>query len=1486
MKGLFSLIALFFITNGLVAQVTSFSSEPEKFLEQVNKYLGSVNKRDAKEFVEEFEPVWLAMSASDQSKTARIANLIVEKKLRPYPEFKGFISAIHGGYKNKLFPEQVDEWIVVLEKVVGASQKKRKTDFLTSSGTFFTNGKFYESKTVSWKAVGGQFKFKYDKVAFLEFTNVNLICEANKDSSVIIATSGLYNLSNSKYKGKGGKLHWNRVKLDPKDTYAEWKGPYEINIKSSTYKIDSVIFHTTYFKDPLPGKLSEKLQKKNKGYSFSFPRFESFSQRLVIENVIEDVNYDGGFTFAGAKFIGSGTATNPAKLIFLRKDQPQIVTFSRSYSITEKKISSPTTQVKVILDKDSIYHPGLNMEYIKAKKEITLSRTKNGVGQSPFFDSYHNIDISVEALYWRHGDSTLEFKSMFGSSKTEASFESSNYFDNGRYDKLQGMEKVHPLVAINQYTYKFDQFEFEAKKLANFMGRTVTMIKPMLIELNNLGFLIYDIDNEYVITKQKLFDYVKARSGKKDYDVISFNSDTKGKRPNGILNLKSFNLKIDGVKKANLGARQMTRIFPDITDSTLNTGIVTMFKNRSLTFDGVLLSGNTDYTGKNFHFDYDKFEVTIADCDKMGLRAWNAEERKLKRVQSAIEGVKGLLLIDDPSNKSGINKEFGDYPKLVVTKETFVFYDDILKGVYDRKNFMFINEPFTLDSLTRYSTEGLGFKGILKSAGIFPDINEQLVVQDDYSLGFVRKVPEKGYKLYKDKGDFKNTMSLSNSGLQGDGKIEYITSTSISKAFTFFPDSTNGIVESFVNLQQTDPVKFPKVEAEGVQVSYIPESNVLFARSQKKKLLNFFNNESTLKGYLAVRPEGMTGRGKMVFGSGVLSARMFSYEERKILSDTSKFELSSYEKDDNAITVDSDNVSATVDFDKREGLFKANNADDPVVFPEIQYICYMDEFKWYMDVGDIELQKKSDLTIESTEFDKPNFYSIHPKQDSLSFMAPKAYLDMKQKLIRCKEVPFMDVADARIVPDSGKVIVRKKAKMDQLLNAQILANNVTKNHTIINATVDVYAKRDYKGSGDYFYKDQDENAFKIHFAEIAPDTSLTTYAEGEITIEENFKLSKEFDYHGGVELNALNKHLVFDGETRIAHDCGNLSKNWMKFRSEIDPLEIYIPIDEKLEDAKGNPLGAGLVINPDSVSLYSTFLSKKGGKDHPEVITANGFLHFDRDANEYRISNKEKIKEIALPGNYISLNTKNCEIKGDGLIQFGVETGQLVTGAVGLASHNLNNNNVDLRGSFYVNFPFSNNALDKMAASIVKAEGFDPIDLGKTFYKKGLVELLGKEKAEKIESDLLLKGEIKGKIPSEILKSLFFADVKFKWNKDRNSWQSVGKLGLATINKDQVFKYLPGKIEIQKRRKGSKGESKDIVSIYIEAGPKSWYFFQFAAGKEMVLDVVSANEEFVAIITETKDDKKKYKGGKGIPDFVYRLGSSAKKTKFVRMFDQ
>jgi hypothetical protein len=52
----------------------------------------------------------------------------------------------------------------------------------------------------------------------------------------------------------------------------------------------------------------------------TYPRFDSYSKRLVVKNIYPDVDYDGGFGMRGNKFVGSGNAQNPAKLLFKRNN--------------------------------------------------------------------------------------------------------------------------------------------------------------------------------------------------------------------------------------------------------------------------------------------------------------------------------------------------------------------------------------------------------------------------------------------------------------------------------------------------------------------------------------------------------------------------------------------------------------------------------------------------------------------------------------------------------------------------------------------------------------------------------------------------------------------------------------------------------------------------------------------------------------------------------------------------------------------------------------------------------------------------------------------------------------------------------------------------------------------------------------------------------------------------------------------------------------
>ncbi len=1498
------LILVLFLMTGFQfvnAQVDNFSNDPEKFIEQLGKHLGSFDKKDSKMFVEEFTPVWNGMKASDQSQVVEACNLIQKKRLRIYPEFKGYIASVNQIFKKGLGSDVFNSWNDVVKKVMSQKQKKKMSEFLENSGNFFATEQFFANTKLSWKAKGGSFKYGYDKSPFIEFTDVNLVCYANKDSSIIRKTSGKFRPYSAEFLGKGGEIHMTRVKLDPSETRGEFTSSYKINVKSSTYQIDSVKFYNTYFKEPLWGKINEKVLRIGSGKEATYPRFVSYSKRLLIKEIAPEVDYEGGFTMHGAVFKGSGTAKEPAILTFYRNNKPFVQTSAIDYNIKSDKISSPIASFKFIMEKDSLVHPGINLEYQYKTKDkpakLTIIRNKEGVGMSPFVNSYHNIDMYVESMSWVRGDSILRMGPLFGSSKTDAVFESSNFFDRRKFDRIGNTSQMHPMVAIARHAVRFDQFEYTTANLATALGMAKgPELTRLLYQLNNNNFIRYDQKNEYVYIKQKLFDYIDNRMGKKDYDNIVIYSDPKGKE-NANLNVTSYELDITGISKFNLSESQFVQAFPKASSSykDVNTGkkipygSIKMYKNRNIVFDGTVIAGSTDYFGTDFNFDYEDFKITIPQCDSMKIWVWPFEGGKNQRpLRSVIEDIKGEIDIDDPSNRAGLDTSFNYYPVLKCTKESYVFYDKISKGAYPRETFMFKIKPFTLDSLDNFNRDALAFEGSLLSAGIFPEFDEKLKVLTDYSLGFVRDLPKEGFSLYEDRGQFKNSIALTADGLVGDGIIEFVKSTSVSKAFVFYPDSTSGIVDSFINEPQGKPIEFPDVKGYGVKITFKPKSQVLDAYSVDKNLLTFFKNESTMKGKISITAQEMTGRGKMQFGNADLKARKFTYKEHKVQSDTSEFDLESLQKEDNALAFKTDNVSALVDFKAREGLFKSNGENSYVEFPENQYICYMDEFKWYMDNDDIELQKKSDLVVESTEFEKPNFYSIHPKQDSLSFMAPKARYDLRKKTITCTEVPFMDIADARIVPDSGTVIIKKKAKIQTLENAMIIADNVSKNHKIINVTCDVMAKRSYKASGDYFYVDEDEKEFKIHFAKIEPDSSFTTYADGEIKQEENFSLSKNFEFFGKVELYAINKSLVFDGATRITHACDQVSKNWMNFRAQIDPLEIYIPVGEEMKDMDNKPIGAGIIMNPsvDSLGVYSTFLSRKGSNSHPNVISAQGFLHFDKASKEYRISNKEKLQERSLPGNYVSLQTDNCVIEGDGTITYGADLGQLSATSVGVITHNMNSGEVRSSGGMFLDFPFSESALKKIAEKIEKSPELIPVELGKTFYKKALTETLDKDRAEEIVGEVTLKGSIKGKFPKELQKSFFIADVKLKWNDEMSAFVSEGLIGIANIQKDQIYKYVNGKIAIQKRTPDSKGKSKDKMYIYLELDAANWYYFEYSNNaRESILEVVSSDNDFNNEILETKEDKAKYKGEKGQPDFRFIAGRKSKRSVFLSQFE-
>ncbi len=1065
----------------------------------------------------------------------------------------------------------------------------------------------------------------------------------------------------------------------------------------------------------------------------------------------------------------------------------------------------------------------------------------------------------------------MEFAPLFGSTDISAHFDSHNYFDRNIYDQLTGMG-TNPLVQIKYFAQQVSSDVFSSSDLAVFMKRSVTDNQFLLYQLTTLGFIDYDEDRKMVTVKEKLYNYIDARKKSRDFDVIVLHSSAK---KNASLSLVDLNLNINGVNRVNLSNSQYVFIKPKDQN-------VIVKKNRDMFFGGLISSGRTQFFGNEFTFNYEDFKLNLIQCDSMLLWPYYLEsESKGSLVQSLsiIEGVHGEIMIDAPNNKCGLDTNQHDYPILKSINETYVYYDDesIFDGLYSRDSFMFILDTFTMDSLDNYTNEGINFEGTFISSGIFPDFNETLTLQEDYSLGFIRQTPESGFDIYGVIANYDNEIRLSHKGLQGTGSINFLTSHAQSDELTFFPDSVTALAHTYTNTAQVEDPEVPLVFGKDCFVSYIPKEEVLYASSIKDDLVFFEDEDATLHGRLALRPDGMKGEGIMYFGKGEMLSYGYKYLYDAINADTSEFKLNTMEDKVKEMAFKTQNVNAHVDFSSRKGEFKSNSGESFVQFPDNMYICYMDQFNWYMDNDDLEMESSSgDINIDTDlDLSGSNFYSIHPDQDSLNFKSPKARFDIKKKKVYCDKVEYIRVADARVFPDSGKVIIKKKAKIETLVNAEIVANYVTKYHKIYDAKVDINAKRDYVASGTIDYIDEDENKQQIYFSYIHLDTTYQTTAKGEINDEDSFTLSPHFEFHGGVEMFASVKDLSFKGETRIVHECDNIARNWIKFEGVVNPLEVYIPIDTIIIDNEGDPIGAGIILNTtDSISLYTTFLSKKSNATHTDLITANGFIFFNKKDNEFQISNREKLAERTLPGNFISLNITNCKMEGDGQFDFGSNLGQITMTPVGEIKYNPARSSTDIKSSVMIDFPYNEEALNLLAKEIVEYPGLRSIDLVNSTYEVSLRELVGLKQSDKMISDLNIHGKVK-KFPEQLEQAICLGDIRFRWDSDKKAYVSYGDLGITNLKKKQVMRYVKGKVVIFKRFTG------DEITIYLELDSDNYYYFNYKRG---LMQVFSSNEDYNTIILETKKDDTKFKGGKEGEDYQFMMGSKTVTTAFRRSY--
>jgi hypothetical protein len=849
-----------------------------------------------------------------------------------------------------------------------------------------------------------------------------------------------------------------------------------------------------------------------------------------------------------------------------------------------------------------------------------------------------------------------------------------------------------------------------------------------------------------------------------------------------------------------------------------------------------------------------------------------------------LENMTGELLIDNPDNKSG-RKKIPSYPVFTSTENSFIYYDDaiIQNGVYEREDFYFEVYPFAIDSLDNFSQISLKLKGVLRSADVFPPIEETLLVQKDNSLGFRIMTDSAGLELYGGRGHYHDSILLSNAGLRGSGRFSYLTARGVADDITFHPDSMFTLASEFRIEEKLTGVEYPLVSSTMNDLIWYPYRDTMLIEEGAHPF-TILNDTTSLSGTLALTPAGLSGRGRMELTNSLLHSDHFRYTAHVFDADTAEFRLKSVNTD--GYTLITDNVNAHVDFENRSGRFRTNEDFSLVEFPENKYVSRLDLFRWDMERTELEMGSATGTdTIAEIRTDEygeeflvgPRYISIDREQDSLSFVSNRATYDYSRNVLRGSNVTFLRVADVYIYPVDGQVVIDPQGSMEELREATILASRATREHTFYNATVQVHGQFSYAASGYYDYVNETGESQSIHFHEITVDDSINTIAEGIIGRDAYFALSPNFVFQGNVEIDARRSFLTFDGGAGLIHDCAINEDTYLKFRAEIDPAFVYIPIEEQPFDIDMNYTYAGLFMAGDSVHIYPTFLTRKRLPRDRYIITSHGILYYDRQSDEYRISSREKMRNPERPdGNMLRLSRSDCYINGEGMVYLGLAPGQVRLSSVGDIMHRTEAQETEMEVTLSVDFFMAEDALEIMAGEINQTPRLEAVNLADPLYVRNLGILIGPERAEKYQTELGLYGEYQSAVP-ELIHTLFFTRVKLVWNQESRSYRSTGKISLGSINGLQVNKGVDGYIEFTKRRNG------DLVDIYLELDPRNWYYYGYTRG---VMSVLSSNREFNTAIEEVKTSQRKMKTPRDQVPYVYTLSDPRKKAMFLRRMQE
>lgn len=1475
-------------------------------------------------------------------------------KLRPHfvQYFGSLVNAVN---VEGIDPQQLTNYLNVVDKVIENYKADKTIKFLTSSNTFFKFHALHYDKSYRLYAVNDNYSFEFleyipppidtttvndnyddwndwpeDQDAdntdmpeiapywmtqppqphiegpVIRFNNVTLNFATPYDSVSLRNTKGIFALTENLFVGEEGRFGWSPAGLNEEEVYCNFK-EYSFNTKKPELKSTLVMFNYTG-KTPglIAGTFEFRSSARKDSVASSYPRFTSYEGNLKINGIgSEKMIYQGGFSLHGPTIKSTNVTGDLASITVLDSIRnKKFKARAKEFVFRDSMVLSDRTVFTIYQENDSISHRSVQMRYDYAKEKLVLLSEKGSLRNTPFTATFFNMDFSASMIRWDLKADSLDIYSQLGSGQAPMIIESIDYYNPQDYQLSKGVGfNFHPLGIVAKYCVDNNTRELHTGDLAQVYGLDILAVQKSIEFLASKGLVEYWPNRDLVIVKEKVVTQYLSAKGESDYDNLKVQSVSgsyamldllKPVYANATVNFADRNMVVRGVEEFSVSDSLNVVIKPD-------SSVITILQNRDIKFNGTITAGNFEITGHNFTFKYDSFFINLTHIDSINFFAMerNAQGQMIrKKINNSMVGAdslaaaegglgdmsksSGTLFISRPDNKSG-RKQIPNYPRLDATTGGVIYFNrpEVLNGVYDQSVFFAI-PPFKLDSLNDADPTSINFDGTFVSSGMFPSFKEKLHTMPDKSLGFEHTVPKGGYQLYKGEGTLNGVIRLDNRGIRSVGTINYFGATVRSNDFIFYPDSVVARGDrAFIEEKQFGNVTFPQASMPDYQMRWLPKQDQMRFRNTRSPF-NLYDSSAQLTGQLIVSKSGVTGAGKLDTRGSELRSREMSFNGKDFGARHARFRAKS--ADPNKPLIDGTDVRVKFNLTQNYADISPEIAGEAAIeFPYAQFKTSIPNARWDLTNQKIIMTKGENIPLEDSYF-----YTTRKDLDSLNFNAEKAEYDLKTQELKVSGIPYIIVADAKITPENGEVLILENAKIGTLKNTTIIIDTLNGYHRLTEGVVDVISRKEFSGYATYQYVNFLNDTFAIkmtdfHLEDVAaaPASRLfgrkqstatqQTVATGAVAERDHLVLGAGMFYKGEMIMYATKPALTLSGSVKLDIKKIKNYNTWIRYEQTGDETEVLIDFDKALNE-EGRKVDAGLHFSATDNSLYISFLNDKQDEDD-DFFVPSGMLFYDVESKEYRIEDREKTAGNKLSGKVFAYNDETASVRFEGPVKFFNDNKDFSIAASAIGQGNMETNEIKMNSLVMMKTSAVSTAFDIMARDlqeVIKNESVDeglgdPTDL---LYK--IADIIG-ERAVKDFETRSAQGHVPLATYAPLAQPLTFSNVNLKWSAAHKGFYSEGSLGLSNIGRNDINGAFEGFMEIRKDEDGL-----PVFNVFLKATPDSWYYFGFEDNR---LLMYSSNNDFNSTVA-----KRTNSGKAKIGEMIFIPGTEEEALAFVNGF--